>query len=289
MPRGQSNNADYYPHRTTMRNHRKVKMLRNKFGQVVGYAFWSMMLEWLTEQDGTEWEFSEIEIEMFASELGVSAAEIPPMVEFCLKIELLFLSNDNFIYSDSLNDALNPVFEKRKKEREKSQARKRKEDGTFKIAKSTTRRGVSAAETTTNMDVSASDLPQSRVEYSKYILSKDSIVGLPEATTTGSVTYEEKCRQFIDKFNQVKKSKHQVTDTVRNKLKVRLKDYTGKQIIEALKNAMSDAYHKENNFKHLTPEFMLRADKIDKFLNSPPVKPVESEPSTQTINHNSRK
>jgi|GEM_PF-6508690 len=160
MARPQKNNADYFPHQTTLRNHRKIKILRNRFGSVLGYAFWCMMLEWLTEHDGLEFEYSEIEFEMFASELGVSAAEIPPMIDYCIKLELLFKSDDGFIYSESLNEELNRVFEKRKKEREKSKTRKRKVDGTF---------------LTTSGGVSAAEIPHSRVEKSKEEKSKEDI------------------------------------------------------------------------------------------------------------------
>lgn len=145
MARPIKNNCDYFPHRTTMRNHRKIKALRSTFGQVLGYAFWSMFVEYLTEQDGIELENSEIEIEMFAGELGVSAAEIRSMIDYCIKIELLFLTKDNFIYSDSLNIELQPVFEKRNREKEKSMTRRRHENGTFAI-NNTTNEGVSAAE-----------------------------------------------------------------------------------------------------------------------------------------------
>ena len=155
MARPTKNNCDYFPHLTTMRNHKKVKALRNKFGQILGYAFWSMLLEYLTEQDGCELENSEIELEMFAGELGVSVTEIRSMIDYCIKIEILFLNEVNFIYSESLNENLLPVFEKRKKSKEVSKTRKRRENGTF-YDKSSTALGVSVAE-----------IPQSKVKYSK--------------------------------------------------------------------------------------------------------------------------
>jgi len=154
MGRPSKNNAEYFPHFTSMRNHRKVKALRNRFGMVLGYAFWAMMLEWLAEQDGMEWEVSAIECEMFAAELGVSATEIREMVDFCIKIELLFKTDNDFIYSESLNENLKSVFEKRQREREKSKARKRRESGQF------------ASDNPTIGGVSATEIPQSKVEYS---------------------------------------------------------------------------------------------------------------------------
>lgn len=125
-----SNSCDYFPHLSGMRNHRKVKVLRNRFGQVLGYAFWSMLLEYLTELDGQEMECTAVEIEMFAAELGATSDEVRQMIDVAVGIELLF-RRDNFIYSESLNAALAPVYIKRKRERERSAARVRREDGQF--------------------------------------------------------------------------------------------------------------------------------------------------------------
>lgn len=164
MARPIKNNCDYFPHFTTMRNHKKVKALRAKFGQVLGYAFWSMVIEYLTEQDGIEFEYSEIEIEMFAGELGVSATEIRDMVDYCIKIELLFLTKDNFIYSESLNELLQPVFEKRKRAKELSKTRKRHNNGSY------------CDNDTTTCGVSVTEMPQSKVKKSKENKSKEEII-----------------------------------------------------------------------------------------------------------------
>ncbi len=155
MARPQKNNCEYFPHLTSTRNHRKIKALRNRFGSVLGYAFWVMFLEYLTDLDGNEFEFTNIECEMFAAELGVSAAEIPPIINYCIEIELLFKSEDNFIYSESLNENLKPVFEKRNRERDKSKTRKRRENGSF------------CKENTTNDGVSATEIPHSIVDKTK--------------------------------------------------------------------------------------------------------------------------
>ena len=268
MPRPQQNNADYFSHDNDMRNHRKVKILRNKFGQVLGYAFWAIILEYLTGMDGTEFEYSDMEFEIIAAEVGeVSAAEIKNIVDYALKIELLFKTSDNFIYSESLNQRLMPVFEKRRRERQKSSARLRRLDGKFiddnidKTPEKTTSDGVSAAE-----------IPQSKVKKRKVniTVSLDTVVGLPTATTTPAKSFEERCRLFIEAFNSVKKSKYQVTEKVRTKLKARLANYNSKQIMTALKNAMVDPHHRENNFTFVTPEFILREDIIERYLNTTP-------------------
>ena len=40
----------------------------------------------------------------------------------------------------------------------------------------------------------------------------------------------------------------------------------------AAENSVKDPYHKENNFRYLTPEFLTRADKLDKFCQFQPIK-----------------
>jgi hypothetical protein len=90
-----------------------------------------MMLEYLTELDGQEMELNDLEFEMFAAELGVEVKIAREMIEYSIKIEMLFVrevKGARFIYSEALNDKLKPVYEKRQHEREKSAARKRREN-----------------------------------------------------------------------------------------------------------------------------------------------------------------
>ena len=61
-----------------------------------------------------------------------------------------------------------------------------------------------------------------------------------------------------------------MTEKVRTKLKARLANYNSKQIMTALKNAMVDPHHRENNFTFVTPEFILREDIIERYLNTTP-------------------
>jgi predicted transcriptional regulator len=61
-----------------------------------------------------------------------------------------------------------------------------------------------------------------------------------------------------DKFRLINK-------TIQSKYKSRLKDgYTNEDIANAIKNAVLDKYHKDTNYKYLTPEFFSRANIIDK-------------------------
>lgn len=55
-----------------------------------------------------------------------------------------------------------------------------------------------------------------------------------------------------------------INEATKKKYLARLKEgYTNNDIANAMKNAVNSDYHKENNFKYLTPEFFSRADKLN--------------------------
>lgn len=152
MARPKKNYCDYFPHDRDMRNHRKVKAIRTKFGPI-GYAIWSMILEYLTGIDGNEFEYSDVEFELMAGDFGVSAPEIQQLVDYCIKLEMLFLNN-GFIHSESLDDRLKPVYEKRGTNKDKSKKQLRV-NGKF------------ANNNTVYDGVSAPEMPQSKVKEIK--------------------------------------------------------------------------------------------------------------------------
>lgn len=75
--------------------------------------------------------------------------------------------------------------------------------------------------------------------------------------------------KFIDTFNRIANRNFKATQKVKASLKARLKNYSKVDIFKAIENAHRDEYHIETNFKYLTPEFILREEKIEKFLNAP--------------------
>ena len=145
MARPKKNYCDYFPHDRDMRNHRKVKAIRTKFGPI-GYAIWSMTLEYLTGIDGNEFKYSDVEFELMAGDFGVSAPEIQQMVDYCIKLDMLFLNDFGFIHSESLDERLKPVYEKRGDLKRKSEQQPRV-NGKF-VNINTAPTGVSAPEST---------------------------------------------------------------------------------------------------------------------------------------------
>lgn len=162
MPRQPKNYCDYFTHDRDMRNHRKIKAIRNKFG-ISGYAIWNMLLEYLTGIDGNEFENSDVEIELISGDFGVSATEIRQVIDYCISLELLF-ENNRFIHSQSLDERLKPVYDKRGAKKE-SCSKQRRSSGRF-VKTNTVSNGDSAPE-----------IPQSILEYirvDKSILNNNS-------------------------------------------------------------------------------------------------------------------
>lgn len=87
-------------------------------------------------------------------------------------------------------------------------------------------------------------------------------------------------QSFIDRFNQIKGSQFRGDDKARRQFHARIKSgITIDEMIQALQNAMKDSYHIESKYKHLTPEFFTRSDKLDRFLNPPNASAIVSDPN----------
>lgn len=154
MARPVKNNVDYFPHDAGMRNHPKVKALRTKFG-LLGYGVWSMILEYMSGSDGNVFEYSDMELELMSGDFGVSTIEIRNVIEYCISLEMLFLS-DGFITSPSLDERLAPVYEKRGRAKTLS-------------AKQLRRLGRFCNNNTDDTVVSVTETPQRKGKESKYI------------------------------------------------------------------------------------------------------------------------
>jgi len=158
MARPIKNNCDYFSHDRDMRDHKKVKAIRSKFG-ITGYAVWVMLLEYLTGNDGNVFEYSDLEFELMSGDFGLPSADIKMIVDYCISLEMLFNRN-GFVNSDSLDERLKSVYEKRGKSKELS-GKQLRANGKF-VSSNTDSTVVSVAET-----------PQSKVKESKVNKSKE--------------------------------------------------------------------------------------------------------------------
>lgn len=152
MARPVKNYCDYFSHDRDMRNHKKIKAIRTKFG-ITGYGIWCMVLEYLTGNDGNVIEFSDLEIELMSGDFGVSVTEIRNVLNYCVKLELLF-QKDGFINSESLDERLKSVYEKRGVAKVRS-AKQNRDNGKF------------SKNNSDSNGVSVTEMPQSKVKESK--------------------------------------------------------------------------------------------------------------------------
>jgi hypothetical protein len=199
MARPKRYNADYFSHDNDMRNHRKIKALRGKFG-VTGYAFWCMFLEYLTYCDYNHFDFNDSEVELMSGDFGISVTEIHDILHYCIKLELL-LHQNGFVRSISLDERLESVYKKRNRQNEFLSQKPHNKD-TFRH-RNAYNDGVSVTESTqskvkeikvNNDDVISDDNPQ---EFAaKYIEERklNSLLRYKEFATVllSDVTFAEK-------------------------------------------------------------------------------------------------
>ena len=75
--------------------------------------------------------------------------------------------------------------------------------------------------------------------------------------------------RFLIFFNQTLGKKHKlINDSVRSKIKARLKEgYTKHDFQSAIVNIAKEKHHIETGFKHVTPEFISRPDKLEMYIS----------------------
>jgi hypothetical protein len=113
MARPTKHNADYFSHDVIMRDDPKIKALRRKYSHT-GYSVWNMLLELLTSIEYFEYEWNELNIELLAPDFDIDAEQLSEIVEYCIKIKLLQLTN-GYIHCDRLTFRLEEgVLSKRK-------------------------------------------------------------------------------------------------------------------------------------------------------------------------------
>lgn len=82
---------------------------------------------------------------------------------------------------------------------------------------------------------------------------------------------------FLNLFNTTTGRTFKVVDakTLRQLKALISSGYRKADMEKAIKNAMEDKFHKDEKYKYLTPEFITRMDKFQKFLNIEPTKTNE--------------
>ncbi len=97
----------------------------------------------------------------------------------------------------------------------------------------------------------------------------------PEISSDASHTNEKEkqspYQEFIEVCNKLSGKKFRGDKKSEGQHSARIKEgYVLQDFETAILGMMSDQYHKETNFKYLTPEFITRPDKLEKWLNHTP-------------------
>lgn len=93
MARPLKQNASYFSHDADMRNNRKIKALRARFG-LEGYAVWCMTLECLTEENGFVLPWDELSTELISGDFGIAAESLAEIMAYMARVGLLQISEN---------------------------------------------------------------------------------------------------------------------------------------------------------------------------------------------------
>jgi len=259
MARPRKYNADYFSHDSGMRNNRRVKALRTKYG-IEGYAIFCMLLETLTDQDYFRLRWDDpVDIEIVAGDFGVSTDRLLEVVGYMEFLKLITV-DDGVLFSKNLTERLMPVIEKRKKMHYASSCRNLKQsEAETGVSDAETHHHdendrVSEAEThqeKAGSGVSEAETYQSKVKESKVKESKEEDIYVAGGDANRAAAVKEKIKitkqegklitELVDRYNQVARENDlpiclKLTSKRRDKFKTRLKDKDFKdRYLDALK------------------------------------------------------
>jgi hypothetical protein len=114
MARPVKHNADYFSHDVGMRDDIKIKAVRRKFKHI-GFSVWIMLLELLTSKEYFEYEWTELNIELLGPDFDCDAEEIKQIVDYCLSLNLLQLTN-GYLHCNNLTKRLEDTVLVRRKD-----------------------------------------------------------------------------------------------------------------------------------------------------------------------------
>lgn len=247
MARQERNTVDYFPH--LIGNGKKIKFIEQKYGND-GYTTWFKILESLASTDYHYLNLNdEINVMHLASNCRISEDKLFSIINDLVRLNVL--SNDlwdvKIIWSQVFIDSIKDVYKKRTNECiTLPRLRLLLSDlGILKPCKSILKPCKSILQGSVN--------PQTKLNYTKDIINTNNI----------NIDFVK----LLGFFNTVtgKKSKV-VPKKAKEQINARLKEgFTKEDIASAIKNCFADKYHIETNHKHLTLEFITRADKLEKY------------------------
>lgn len=244
MARPERNNVDYFPH--LIGGGKKMTFIESKHGND-GYATWFKILESLA---GADFHFlnlnDELELMFLSGKCKVLPEKMLEIIEDLVKLKVFnkIAWEHKVLWSDTFIEHIKDAY-----------LRRNNKCITFEgLCNHLLSLGIHLVDSNTTRSYSNT---QSKVKQSKGIKTP--------VETTEDIDFGK----FISKFNSFADRQFRVNEKIKSALKSRLQDYSKDEIIIAVKQAHLDSYHIETKFKYLTPEFILRPEKLEKFLNAP--------------------
>jgi len=230
--RKDKNTVDYFPHYV---NHGKTLfIIESKFGND-GYAAWFKILETLGNSEHHYIDCrNDTDWEFLNAKIKLMHTSLQDVLDLCAKLGAINqkLWKNRVIFSENFVKNIEDAYNRRSSNCPTLQ-------DIVNII------GIDANINTNNDDTNT----QSKVKESKVKKNKD--VDL-----------------FVSVINNALKKKCKLTEKLRPKIKKILREYELPEIEKAVNNAKADKFHIENGYKHLTPEFFTRSDKVDMWLNA---------------------
>lgn len=95
--------------------------------------------------------------------------------------------------------------------------------------------------------------------------------GIPDDNHLEGKLPKDNYALFVDYFNELTGRSFRATDKKARRQfdYLRKEGYKREDFAKVILNAYADRYHKESNYKYLTPEFLTRSDKFDRYFNLP--------------------
>lgn len=245
MARPERNNVDYFPF--LCKEGKAMYYIEQKYGND-GYASWVKILRQLAVTNYHYLNLSDkIEFMFLSSKCKVSEEVLNSIINDLCELEEFdktLWSENKILWSKKFTEHIKDAYLKRNNNCINY-------DGLLTLLNSLGIRKLS------KLDSQVPDNTQSKVKKIK----EDKFIS--QVVPTSDVDFEK----FISAFNSIGKRNFKVTEKVKLALIARKKDYSNDEIWKAIKNAHLDKFHIDNDFKYLTPEFILRPDKLEKFLN----------------------
>lgn len=221
--------AYYFSHDAGARNDERMLIIRSQYDWQ-GYGWYFAILEMMRESsDYTLYK----DFQVLQHGLNISNDRFQNFFEECFRIGLFEEKNGRFFSSSFISRMLK--FEEVR--------RKRRYAGR--------KGGKALANAKALLKQSSGNAKTSKVKESKVKESKVNHV------------YSE----FISRFNLLTSKQCRGDSKSEKQFNARLKDgYTLEQITQAVTNCLQDEFHKQNPH-YLTPEFITRVDKLEKYIN----------------------